>query len=302
MDKTIASGDGLRRIAVAIRGAKLSFELDGAVVFGSMAKGKVTPDSDVDVLVVGRGLPPKRQRRSAQVIEIKRLVPMPLDVFLLTPQETDSNFANHNPLFLDIAEDGIILFDRNGKLAEMMQSMRRYVRDRGIVRMDDGWLFPVTYGSLTYLSKVSNRDFALAMLNDATRDNEIAERLMSDGFCAKSVYHFQQAAEKAVKAVLIAMGVFRKTHLIGSALREMAQGGGIDQRWQSALLQAAELSEELEPDVGLSRYPAIINDALWLPSEEYTLEDAAAASEKAGKVLETARRFIADWFAQPPPH
>jgi predicted nucleotidyltransferase len=52
MDKTIASGDGLRRIAEAIRGAKLSFELDGAVVFGSLAKGKVTPDSDVDVLVV----------------------------------------------------------------------------------------------------------------------------------------------------------------------------------------------------------------------------------------------------------
>jgi HEPN domain-containing protein len=143
---------------------------------------------------------------------------------------------------------------------------------------------------------VSNREFALAMLNDATRDNEIAERLRSDGFCDKSVYHFQQAAEKAVKAVLIAMGVFRKTHLIGSALREMAQGGGIDQRWQPALLQAAEFSEELEPDVGLSRYPAIINDALWLPSEEYTPEDAAAASEKAGRVLEAARAELEEFF------
>ncbi len=40
-----------------------------------------------------------------------------VDILLLTPDEAHHNFLNHNPLFLDIAEEGIILFDPAGDLA-----------------------------------------------------------------------------------------------------------------------------------------------------------------------------------------
>jgi len=40
-------------------------------------------------------------------------VSLPLDILLLTPEEVISNFKNHNPLFLDIAEEGIIILDKN---------------------------------------------------------------------------------------------------------------------------------------------------------------------------------------------
>jgi hypothetical protein len=33
---------------------------------------------------------------------------IPLDVLLLTQEEVVSNFRNHNPLFLDIAEEGFL--------------------------------------------------------------------------------------------------------------------------------------------------------------------------------------------------
>jgi len=290
-----------RRIQEALETTKVSFALTGAVLFGSAATARAAADSDVDLLVVGRGLPVKRHRRAREIAEVKRLLPgVPMDVLLLTPEEVESNFRNHNPLFLDIAEDGILILDREGILARAIQETRRYVGERGIARTDQGWRFPVELGVPTLLSKVSNWDFARGMLGDAERDRRIGERLLEDGFYDKAVYHYQQAVEKAVKAVLIVLGIFQKTHLVGAVLREVVQHGErLTERWREPLLEAAGISEELEPEVSLSRYPGIVNDALWLPSEEYGRDDAEAAAAKAAKAVTIAERFVKDWFAEP---
>jgi HEPN domain-containing protein/predicted nucleotidyltransferase len=292
-----------RRVQEALETAKLSFALAGAVLFGSSATARAAAHSDVDLLVVGRGLPLKRQRRCREIVEIKQWLPgVPLDVLLLTPEEVESNFRNHNPLFLNIAEDGVVLLDREGTLARAIEATRRYVRERGIVRTDQGWRFPVEVGMPTLLSRVSNRDFAWGMLRDAERDRRIGERLLEDGFYDKAVYHFQQAVEKAVKAALIGLGIFQKTHLVGAVLREVTlEEKRVPAQWKDPLLEAARLSEELEPEVSLSRYPGIIDDALWLPSEEYGRDDAEAAGAKATKALAVAGGFVKDWFAESPP-
>lgn len=286
-----------QRLKEVMRNAKLSYPMIGAVLFGSVATGKATPRSDVDLLVVGEMLPPKRHRRQREMMEIKQLLPgVPLDVLLLTPEEVRSNFTNHNPLFLDIAEDGIVLLDREGMLSAAMEDARRHIRSQGIVRLEGGWRFPVEKGVPTYLSQVSNRDFAMGMLQDAERDRLIGIRLLEEGFYDKSVYHFQQAVEKAVKAVLISLGIFQKTHLVGAVLRSAAQEERIPTSWRTRLLEAADLSESIEPEVSLSRYPGIIEDALWLPAAEYTAEDAEEAKAKAEKVLPIAGSFVEDWF------
>ena len=132
------------RIGRALQGTALSFELMGAAMFGSRARGAAGVESDVDLLVIGGGLPVKRHRRSREIVEIKRLLPdVPLDIMLMTAEEAQDNFRNHNPLFLDIAEDGIVLLDPTRMLANAIRDTRRYVRERGIKREDGGWDFPV---------------------------------------------------------------------------------------------------------------------------------------------------------------
>ena len=281
----------------ALRTAHLSFQIVGAVVFGSAATGGATASSDLDLLVVARGIPRKRHRRTREAVEIKRLLPdIPVDVLLMTPDEVQSNFANHNPLFLDLAEDGILVLDEDGSLTRAVRDTRQDIQRRGIERTEHGWRFPTEPGVVMYLSPVSNQDFSRGMLKDAERDLKIGEVLARDGFHDKAVYHFQQAAEKAVKAMLVAVGVFQKTHLVGATLRKVAGESAISDRWRDSLLEAAGISEELEPEVSLSRYPGIIEGALWLPSEEYTAEDAADAKTKATKVLEIAHGFVGGWF------
>jgi len=251
------------RLRQVLQSTCLSFDLTGEVLYGSIVRGKAILDSDIDLLAVGGGLPVERQRRSREIVQIKRLFPgLPLDILLMTTEEVRSKFENHNPLFLDIAEDGIVLLDRDGSLSKTMDATRSYVRDRGIERLDGGWRFPVERGTHTFLSQVSNLDFSRAMLEDAGRDHRIGQRLLEDAFYDKAVYHFQQAVEKSIKSMLIAMGVFRRTHIVGSVLRSICEEDRAPREWRDLLLQAANHSEELEPDVNLSRYPGIIDDAL----------------------------------------
>jgi len=103
-----------KQISTKLGEIPLSFRVIGAVLFGSRARGSETPLSDVDILVVAEGINPKFHRRSHEIAQIKRYFPeISLDILLFTPEEVISNFKNHNPLFLDITVEGIILIDRD---------------------------------------------------------------------------------------------------------------------------------------------------------------------------------------------
>lgn len=294
---TYKIGDMFTAITNSLEKASLPFNLLGAVVFGSSARGEATPHSDIDILIVAEGINPKRHRRGEEVLAIKKILPsVPFDILLLSPDEVVSNFENHNPLFLDIAEEGVLLFDTDDFLKRLMAETKAYIEARGIEKIRGGWEFPVQYGVATYLSQVSNKDFSLAMLKDGGRDFVIGKKLLEEGFYDKSVYHFQQAVEKAVKSVLIAFGIFQKTHFVGEVLVETVNTKEVPDIWKGKLIRIAELSESIEPDVSLSRYPGIRGNSLWLPYEEYEREDAADAEKKGNEVLSVAKEFLHFWF------
>lgn len=277
--------------------SELPFTVLGVAAFGSRTKDNYSEDSDLDLLVVASGLPLKRHRRGEEIVRLKKLLPlMPLDILLLTKEETISNFKNHNPLFLDIATEGIVLMDTDDFLVNIIEETKNYIRNSKIKKIKDGWIFPVKAGSPTFLSKISNQDFAQAMLRDGERDLEIGIKLMDEGYFDKSVYHFQQAIEKFIKAVMSAAGVFKKTHFVGEELRSLIDMGNIPEHWKEQLSDAAQISEEIEPEVSLSRYPGVSDDSLWLPYEEYEEADSLKAQKKAEKVLLIAKDFVSDWF------
>jgi len=167
----------------ALEKASLTFRVVAAVAFGSQVKGLASPSSDLDILVIAEGLNPKRHRRGNEAIEIKKAIPACiLDLLLLTKDEAISNFTNHNPLFLDIAEEGIVLFDKDDFVELLMSETREYIREKGIIRLGDGWAFPVQQGIATPLSRVSNKDFSLAMLKDGERDLAIGRKLKEENF------------------------------------------------------------------------------------------------------------------------
>ncbi|MFN3603397.1 MAG: HEPN domain-containing protein, partial [Leptonema sp. (in: bacteria)] len=243
----------------------LPFNIISAAIYGSWAKGMQREDSDLDILVVSNQIHPKKHKRGKEIAQIKEKIPLsiPLDILLLTSDECISNFRNHNPLFLDIAVEGIILLDNDDFLKNLMEETREYIEYRGIEKLSDGWRFPVLYREATDLSKVSNKDFAIVMLTDGERDFEIGVKLIKENYFDKAVYHFQQAVEKSIKAVLIAFGEFKKTHFVDKILLDKLESIDLQQDWKEKIAKIAKIATEIEPEVTWSRYPGIDQGSLW---------------------------------------
>lgn len=144
--------DDIKKALITEGKKSLPFDIVAALLFGSWAKGSEAPDSDIDLLIVADGINTKRHRRGIEIAYIKHCLPgLSLDILLLTMEEALSNFRNHNPLFLDIAEEGIIILDKDNLLKDLLLEIREYIRQRGIKRFGDGWIFPVEKGVPTYL-------------------------------------------------------------------------------------------------------------------------------------------------------
>jgi predicted nucleotidyltransferase len=89
----------------------LEFEAERVILFGSYARGPVTKDSDVDLLVVAKTDLPPRQRYCA----VRRLiadVPASFDIIVKTPEEYNRwrSVVNHIVYFAD--KYGRILYER----------------------------------------------------------------------------------------------------------------------------------------------------------------------------------------------
>jgi hypothetical protein len=109
--------------------------------FGSVARGEASPESDVDVLTIAEHLPKDyglRIRETSRIHELlrkaqayRRLRSEGRSAFIsdlyLTPEETQS----HPPILLDIADHGIIVYDRDGFLAEVLEDIRARLRQLG---------------------------------------------------------------------------------------------------------------------------------------------------------------------------
>lgn len=272
--------------------------IKSALLFGSWATGTQTEDSDIDILIVSTEINPKRHRRGKEIAHIKEWLShgLPLDILLLTPDECTSNFRNHNPLFLDIACEGILLVDKKDFLKNLIEETNTYIIHRRIEKLSDGWKFPVVYREATFLSGISNKEFAIVMLTDGEHDFNIGVSIIREGYYDKAVYHFQQAVEKAIKALLISFGEFKKTHFVGEILVDKLKSIELNNEWKEKLYNIAKISDEIEPEVTWSRYPGIDNGVLWIPYEEYTIDDAIEKKEKSKEVIEVTKDFIKWWF------
>lgn len=276
----------------------LPIKVKAAAIYGSWAKGTQKEDSDIDILMIADEVNSKKQKRGSEIATIKEHISLdyPLDILLLKTEECISNFKNHNPLFLDIACEGIVLLDESDFLKSLIEETNAYISERKLIKLEDGWEFPVTDRVPVCLSNISNKDFALVMLTDGERDFEIAVKILESGYFDKAVYHFQQSVEKAVKAILICFGIFKKTHFVGEILKREIEKRELDYNWKGKLVQISRLSSEIESEVTWSRYPGIDKDALWIPYEEYTAEDANRTKEKCKQGVKIAKEFFEWWF------
>lgn len=267
--------------------------LVGIVLFGSFVRGK-REFRDIDILIVLEKINKSRIERIRDIVEIKRALDFPADILLVSKEECIDNFKNHNPLFLDIATEGKIIYD-NGFLKDLINETMLDIKEKNIKKVSSSWIFPVKDRVPTPLSEITNKDWANYWLEDSVRDLKAAEYLLQNRIYERAVYHCQQTVEKVVKAVLICFGAYEKTHFVANILRKEVENRNLKEK-SKELNGIIKIAENLEPHVSLSRYPGISGGEVWLPSKEYTREIAENALKDATKALKTGNDFVKWWF------
>jgi predicted nucleotidyltransferase len=119
--------------------------LRSVCLFGSVARGEDTSVSDVDLLVVAEGLPEDVGLRHRETNEVRMRI-RETDAYrrlkrggagclisevYLTPEEVE----RHPPILLDIAEEGVLLYDKDGFLSGVLAGLRRRLKELGARRI-----------------------------------------------------------------------------------------------------------------------------------------------------------------------
>ena len=112
-------------------------------VYGSVGRGTMRHNSDVDVLIIALDLPRGRLQRVKQFDAVEETVQpvlqrlhdqgveTELSPILKTPEEATTG----SPLFLDMVEDARMLYDRNGFFAQRLNLLRNRLIELGSKRI-----------------------------------------------------------------------------------------------------------------------------------------------------------------------
>lgn len=140
---------------------------------------------------------------------------------------------------------------------------------------------------------ISNHKKALlvaqAYLTEAYSDVEAVDTLIEHHTYNLAVYHAQQAVEKLMKACLAAkgkVGIFKHEiyPFFKAVFRDELSGDDFN-ILDSNIIQ-------LEEEWALSRYPDWDVQPIWIPSEQYTKEDAEDRRQKMKDVFAILTNFL----------
>jgi predicted nucleotidyltransferase len=127
-------------------GRRLGDRLVSVVLYGSVARGEHTPSSDIDLLIVARGLPESRRARNRLLVEIEEeLYPVLASLYhsggyveLSTKIKTPEEAEQFTPLYLDMTEDAVLLYDRDGFFKTVLDRLRERLQTMGAKRVRQG--------------------------------------------------------------------------------------------------------------------------------------------------------------------
>ncbi|MDW8234594.1 MAG: nucleotidyltransferase domain-containing protein [Roseiflexaceae bacterium] len=207
----------------------LGSSLVALALFGSRARGDALPDSDWDLLLIAEHLPASPLARQECLIAC---LPAEWRGRAAIIARTPSEFTAHLPsLYLDIAIDGIVLYDRDGSITRHLAALRsmldrqglyRIQRDRDLVwewRTFPGYGWRLNWQQVEEEWKRMNQSAAYRLklasgfVTEARQDIDL-QRWRS------AVDNAQLASENAAKSVLSLVGPLGRTHQPGVWLRE----------------------------------------------------------------------------------
>lgn len=130
---------------------------------------------------------------------------------------------------------------------------------------------------------------AVAFLVESQSDHKAVRILIKNKQYNLAIYHAQQSVEKLLKACLATegkIGIYK--HEIFSFFKE-----NIGDRFKKAEMKILmENIPELEEEWSATRYPGWESGEIWIPSKEYTIDDAKKMKRQMDAASKILKKFL----------
>ena len=122
---------------------KVKNRVTGVLLFGSVARREELPfpQSDIDMIVVAKGLPSDYFERAELVRKIENC-PSLLQSIWMTEEEFISQWKAGAGYLLDAIHEGKIIYD-TGFLRRIIPQAKNEIKLQGIQRVGSAWVWPV---------------------------------------------------------------------------------------------------------------------------------------------------------------
>lgn len=258
-------------------------------VFGSVARDRPRPDSDINLFVVAEPLPAERTARAAEFARVEAELEPHLEqagqrgvnTHLSPVIRTTGEMEASGPPFIDMVLESRVLYDRDGFFGRFAERFRAHLAATGARRVSDRG--PAHWRASPFAGTLSQARMIRSYLFKARVRLEALDFYFSRGAYSDVVREAQEVVEISLKAILWSIGVEPpKVHNVGPVVVS----------YQSELPpEVAPLAPELarvSKWLGKEREFAFYGDADLVPTAEYTEDEARRAMEDARLVVKAA--------------
>lgn len=108
------------------------------VIFGSLARGRATSESDIDILLIVKDLHNRKMKRIDEFIDNVEDKIEGLSCYISPIIKTPEEASRGSPLFLDMVYDRIILYDKEDFFKQIIERLRSRLKELGSKRVFRG--------------------------------------------------------------------------------------------------------------------------------------------------------------------
>jgi predicted nucleotidyltransferase len=97
----------------AVIGDLMAYQPEKIILFGSSARGDVDEHSDIDLVIIKKTRDRFLQRLKKAVLLIRE--PIPVDLFVYSPEEFAQMLDDENPFARTVAKEGEVVYEKLNK-------------------------------------------------------------------------------------------------------------------------------------------------------------------------------------------
>ena len=132
-------------------------DFESLVLFGSVARDEADKKSDIDLIIVHREFPESLSKRIDVLLPVLAEVKKSKEFLFFSPDYPFIQFypltiqeaKKSRPIYLDITQDGIILYDKNGVMHNTLNRLKKKLEKLGSKRVflkDGTWMWVLKPG------------------------------------------------------------------------------------------------------------------------------------------------------------